>query len=222
MPAFDLIQAQLQSYRKEGKTMFVSSSFQTHSIPLLHIISRIDPGLPVYFLHTGYHFPETIIYRDQIAALLQIQVRSITSATPRIMQMNDQGNFLYTSDPDYCCYLNKIAPIEPLLDQFDIWINGVRGDQNSNRAGFQVEQATHRHAKRFHPMIDWTNRDIYAYIADFNLPHHPLDDKGYISIGCEPCTRKFDMEMLHDERAGRWFGMNKTECGLHTDLIESK
>jgi phosphoadenosine phosphosulfate reductase len=222
MPAFDQIQAQIIAYQEAGKTMFVSSSFQTHSIPLLHMISRIDNSIPVYFLNTGYHFPDTIVYKDMIADLLRLNVRNISSATPRIMQMNDQGNFLYTSDPDYCCYLNKIAPMEPLLDQYDIWINGVRGDQNSNRAGFQIEQATHRNALRYHPIIDWTNRDIYKYIADFGLPPHPLDNKGYISIGCEPCTRKFDLEMLQDERAGRWFGMNKTECGLHTDLIEAK
>lgn len=220
MPSFDQIQAQVQAYKKAGKTMFVSSSFQTHSIPLLHMISRIDNSIPVYFLNTGYHFPETIIYKDQVAALLNINVRNISSATPRIMQMNELGNFLYTSDPDYCCYLNKIAPMEPLLDQYDIWINGVRGDQNSNRAGFQIEQATQRKAWRFHPIIDWSNRDVYKYISDNQLPHHPLDDQGYISIGCEPCTRKFDLEMLHDERGGRWFGMTKTECGLHTDLIE--
>lgn len=220
MPSFDQIQAQVQAYKKAGKTMFVSSSFQTHSIPLLHMISRIDNSIPVYFLNTGYHFPETIIYKDQVAALLNINVRNISSATPRIMQMNELGNFLYTSDPDYCCYLNKIAPMEPLLDQYDIWINGVRGDQNSNRAGFQIEQATQRKASRFHPIIDWSNRDVFKYISDNQLPHHPLDDKGYISIGCEPCTRKFDLEMLHDERGGRWFGMTKTECGLHTDLIE--
>lgn len=220
MPSFDQIQAQVQAYKKAGKTMFVSSSFQTHSIPLLHMISRIDNSIPVYFLNTGYHFPDTITYKDQVAALLNLNVRNVSSATPRIMQMNDIGNFLYTSDPDYCCYLNKIAPMEPLLDQFDIWINGVRGDQNSNRANFQIEQATQRNAWRFHPIIDWSNRDIYKYIADHQLPHHPLDDKGYISIGCEPCTRKFDLEMLHDERGGRWFGMTKTECGLHTDLIE--
>jgi phosphoadenosine phosphosulfate reductase len=163
-----------------------------------------------------------MVYKDMIADLLHLNVRNISSATPRIMQMNDQGNFLYTSDPDYCCYLNKIAPMEPLLDQYDIWINGVRGDQNSYRAAFQIEQATHRNALRYHPIIDWTNRDIYKYIADYELPPHPLDNKGYISIGCEPCTRKFDLEMLQDERAGRWFGMNKTECGLHTDLIEVK
>jgi phosphoadenosine phosphosulfate reductase len=91
----------------------------------------------------------------------------------------------------------------------------VRGDQNANRKKMQVEQDSARGSKRFHPMLDWTSKMIYEYGKEFNLPKHPLENQGYMSIGCEPCTRKVD---LNNDRSGRWFGLNKTECGLHTDL----
>ncbi|KRP08483.1 MAG: phosphoadenosine phosphosulfate reductase [Sphingobacteriales bacterium BACL12 MAG-120813-bin55] len=220
MPDFNQISRHINQYKEEGKKLFVSSSFQTHSLPLLHMLSRIDKDIPVVFLQTGFHFPETITFRDEVLQLLGMQMIELRSTTPPVMQLNDKGRLLYTSDPDYCCYLNKIAPMEPMLAAYDIWINGVRGDQNANRSTFSLEQPTHSRAVRYHPIIDWDGKQIYQYINEFNLPRHPLDDKGYISVGCEPCTRKFDAAMLNDERGSRWFGMQKTECGLHTELIQ--
>ena len=101
----------------------------------------------------------------------------------------------------------------------DIWINGVRADQNANRKSMKSEQKGAHGVTRFHPMLDWDNKMIFKYHAEHNLPSHFLEKKGYLSIGCEPCTRKFDFE---NNRDGRWFGMKKTECGLHTDLAENK
>lgn len=219
MPDFQNISNQIRKYGNEGKRVFTSSSFQTHSIPLLHMISRIDRSIPVVFLQTGFHFPETIAFRDSVIDRLGLTLIEVRSGTPPLQQLDEAGRFYYTSDPDHCCYLNKVAPMEPLLDAYDIWINGVRGDQNSNRAGFQVEQATHTRALRYHPIIDWNMKMIYEYINKYDLPRHPLDDKGYISIGCEPCTLKFTFNESGNDRHSRWFGMGKTECGLHTDLI---
>lgn len=222
MSAISEIEIQIKKYTAQGLSLFTSSSFQTHSTVLLHILSRIDRSIPVYFMQTGFHFPETITYKEQIADLFNIHVIDLESATPKVMQMNDKGRFLFTSDPDYCCYLNKIQPMEPLLAQMDVWINGVRADQNANRATFQLVEKTQSKALRYHPMLHWTKQMIYAYIKEHNIPHHPLDAKGYTSIGCEPCTRKVDIQMLTDERTARWFGMQKTECGLHTELIQKK
>ena len=222
MATFSEIEKQILNYKERGLTMFTSSSFQTHSTVLLHILSRIDKSLPIYFLNTGFHFPETITYKNDIAELFGLQLTDLFSSTPKSMQMNLEGRFLFTSDPDYCCYLNKIQPMEPLLENKDIWINGVRADQNSNRATFSIEEKTNKKAMRYHPMLDWTNKMIFDYIREYNIPHHPLDAKGYTSIGCEPCTRKFDINLINDERTARWFGMNKTECGLHTELIKEK
>ena len=102
----------------------------------------------------------------------------------------------------------------------DIWINGVRADQNENRKQMRVIQESSYNTLRYHPMLEWTSRDVYQYMADHHLPAHPLEKKGYLSIGCEPCTRKFVDG--GNERNARWFGMNKTECGLHTDLANPK
>lgn len=200
--------------------MFASSSFQTHSIPMLHLIAQIDPEIPVVFLNTGFLFPETMAYRDLIADLYGLKIINLSSATPRGMQKDEAGRFLFTSDPDYCCHINKVEPMEPILLSYDIWVNGVRADQNANRSRMKEEQPTPQGAMRYHPMLPWTNQMIWSYIKEYDIPRHPLDSEGYNSIGCEPCTRKIDPMLMGDERMARWFGMNKTECGLHTELIK--
>ncbi len=197
--------------------MFTSSSFQTHSLVMLHIISRIDPSIKVYFLNTGYLFPETVAFKDAVGAKFGLEVIDVKPNTPKDLQRDASGRLMYTSDPDHCCYLNKTQPMEPILASHDVWINGVRGDQSAIRKAMKVEQPAPFDTIRFHPMLDWTNRDIFAYIKEHNLPRHPLDAEGYASIGCEPCTRKLDLDM--QEREARWYGLNKVECGLHTDLI---
>jgi phosphoadenosine phosphosulfate reductase len=211
------IKRKLTEYKEQGKKIFTTSSFQTHSIVLLDIISKIDNTIPVYFINTGYHFSETIVFRDQVAALLKLNLRDVSSFTPRNMQKDAKGKLLFTSDPDFCCYLNKVQPLEPILAEHDVWINGVRADQSSVRKSFKEEEASPHDVIRFHPMLDWNTKSIELYIKENNLPRHPLEAKGYFSIGCEPCTRKFDLEW--NAREGRWFGLKKTECGLNTDLI---
>lgn len=214
---FRQIKNKVEGYLSQGKRIFTSSSFQTHSIPLLHIISRIDSSIPVYFLNTGYHFPETIEFKDYIAQLLRLNLINLKPDTPKNMQLDPEGKLLFTSDPDHCCYLNKTQPMERVLMNYDVWINGIRAEQNAFRGDMKVEQIAKHNVIRFHPMIGWTSRDIYAYRKKYKLPEHPLESKGYFSIGCEPCTRKLDMDM--QEREARWFGLNKTECGLNTDLV---
>lgn len=213
------IQAQLQKYHETGKSLFTTSSFQTHSIPLLHIIAQTKLPIPVVFLNTGFHFPDTVRFKDQVAQTLGLDILEVVSPVPRDQQRDKDGRLYFTSDPDHCCYLNKTLPMDPVLQSHDIWINGVRKDQNFNRSQMQVEAPAPHGVTRFHPMLDWSGKKIYAYINEHGLPRHPLDDKGYVSIGCEPCTRRV---MPGDERSGRWAGMTKTECGLHTELIENR
>ncbi len=184
---------------------------------MLHIISRIDPSIKVYFLNTGYLFPETVAFKDAVGEKFGLEVIDVKPNTPKDLQRDASGMLMYTSDPDHCCYLNKTQPMEPILASHDVWINGVRGDQSAVRKAMRVEQPAPFNTIRFHPMLDWTNKDIFAYIKEYDLPRHPLDAKGYASIGCEPCTRKLDLDM--QEREARWYGLNKVECGLHTDLI---
>lgn len=214
---FEQISLQIERYKAAGKALFASSSFQTHSMPLLHILSRIDKDIPIVFINTGYHFPETIVFRDQVSELLGLNLMDIKSLVSRNLQKDAKGQLYFTSDPDYCCYLNKVQPLEPVLIEKDVWINGVRADQNANRQEMQVEQKATHGCLRFQPLLDWTGKMIYQYIKEYDLPKHPLELSGYSSIGCEPCTRKFDAT---DVRGGRWFGLTKTECGLHTELVD--
>ena len=210
------IHQQLELYHRNHKKIFVSSSFQTHSIPLLHILSQANVPFDVLFINTGFHFAETVSFRDEVKKLLKLHVVDVRPQVSKINQKNEDGQFYYVNDPDYCCYLNKTQPLEPYLQQYDIWANGVRADQSAVRKAMKTEQSAPFNMLRFHPLLDWNIQQIYAYKKEHNLPEHPLDKKGFQSIGCVPCTQKFD---LADERSARWFGMNKTECGLHTDLI---
>jgi len=213
----DGIRQEILHYKSEDKQLFASSSFQTHSLPMLHIISRIDNTIPIYFINTGFHFPETIQFRDKVVEEFGLNLLDLHSLVPKSQQRNRLGNFYFTSDPDYCCYLNKTQPMEPVLAKMDVWINGIRADQNANRRSMREEQMTPQGCLRYHPMLHWKAKLVFEYTKKYDLPKHPLDEKGYVSVGCEPCTRKFDLE---SERESRWFGMNKTECGLHTELIE--
>ncbi|MEQ8926245.1 MAG: phosphoadenylyl-sulfate reductase [Fulvivirga sp.] len=215
---FEEIKSKIEQYQREGKRLFTTSSFQSHSIVLLHILSRIDKSIPVVFINTGYHFPETVEFRDKVTREFGLtNVIDLRPDVPKFMQRDSEGRLLFTSDPDHCCYLNKTQPVDGLLLRHDVWINGVRGDQSAVRKAMKVEQPAPHDSIRFHPMLDWNAKMIYQYQKEFNLPKHPLESNGYLSIGCEPCTRKVDPEMM--EREARWYGMNKTECGLHTDLV---
>ena len=212
------IQSKIAEYQKKNKRIFATSSFQSHSIPLLHLLSKIDNSIPIYFLNTAYLFPETIQFKDDLANRLGMNFIPLRSPLPKSQQRDKNGQLLFTSDPDYCCYLNKTLPLEPLLKSMDVWINEIRADQNSYRAGLKEEEATPQGASRYHPLLDWSSKDIHDYRVQYDLPSHPLEKKGYLSIGCEPCTRS--VFEGNDERSARWFGMNKIECGIHTDLIK--
>ena len=211
-----LIHRQIADFQDDKKSLFASSSFQTHSLPMLHILGRSVADLPVYFIQTGFHFPETLAFRDKVAKEFDLTLKNIESHVPKPQQRNAQGNLYFTSDPDYCCFLNKTQPMQPLLAQFDVWVNGVRADQNANRKNLNSIENTPQGGMRYHPMLDWSRKEIWEYITEMNLPRYPLDNQGYMSIGCEPCTLK---PTLGEERDGRWLGQSKTECGLHTELV---
>ena len=216
---FEQIRAQIAGYRERGLSLFATSSFQTQSVVLLHMLSRIDRSIPIVMLNTGYLFPETLGYRDELAERFGLTVRSVTSPVPKVQQRGADGRLMFAVDPDYCCHLNKVLPMEPVLEEFDVWVNGVRGDQSDTRRQFAVEERTPQGALRFHPMLDWDARRVEAYIREHDLPRHPLDAEGYVSIGCQPCTRRMNLDIETDPRLARWFGLNKTECGLHTALV---
>lgn len=209
----------IAGFQQERKKYFITSSFQSHSLVLLHILSRIDSHVPVVFINTGYHFPETINFRDKVMQVFGMDnLIDLKSAMPKLMQKDANGRLLFASDPDHCCYINKTQPLDSILRTHDVWINGVRADQSETRSQMQETQEAPHNTIRLHPMLNWTSKMIFEYQKEHNLPKHPLDTQGYMSIGCEPCTRRFDIDM--QEREARWYGLNKTECGLHTELIK--
>lgn len=213
-----LFAEQLHQYRQEGLSVVASSSFQTHSIPMLHIISKLQPELPVYFLQTGFHFPETIKYKNKIAELYSLNVIEIESQVSKSMQRDSKGQFYFVSNPGYCCHINKVLPMDEVMRTNHVWISGVRKDQSKTRKEFTKEAEGPHRSKRFHPMLNWDEKMIWDYIHEHNIPHHPLEAQGYFSVGCEPCTAP--SYTTDGERAGRWAGMKKTECGLHTELTK--
>ena len=213
-PQLAEIKAQLLLFQQEDRRLFATSSFQTNSVVLLHLLSRFAPEVPVYMMNTGFLFPETLEFRDRLVDEFGLVVHTLISQTPRLQQRCGEGRMLFASDPDACCHINKVVPLEPIIAQNDVWINGVRGSQSSTRKAMQKIQPTKR-ILRYHPLLDWDSRMVYYYIEQNSLPRHPLENEGFVSIGCRPCTRKWtDM----DGRDGRWAGLNKTECGLHTTL----
>jgi phosphoadenosine phosphosulfate reductase len=216
---FEDIKTKIEGYQNTGMKYFTTSSFQSHSLVLLHMLSRINKQIPVVFINTGFHFPATITFRDQIMESFGLtNLLDLRAEMPKSLQKGKDGRLLFASDPDYCCFINKTEPLDNLLRSYDVWINGVRADQSNERKAMKPEQDAPHNTRRFHPMLDWTTKMIYDYRKEYELPAHPLEDKGYLSIGCEPCTRRIDPEM--SEREVRWYGLNKTECGLHTDLIK--
>ena len=218
MNSYEIL-AHLDKFRSEGLSLFATSSFQSHSLPLLHILAQASPTIPIVFVNTGYLFPESIEFKDEVANLLNLTIVEVRTNVPRTQQRDASGRLLYSTDPQRCCQTNKVDPLVPLLNSYDIWINGVRADQSTERNQFVALQPTKYRCQRFHPLLDWTARDIARYRQEHQLPKHPLEPHGYFSVGCEPCTVR---AMLDEGRAGRWPGQSKTECGINTHLAARK
>lgn len=206
------IQNRILNYKKAGYQLCITSSFQTHSLPLLHIVTTAIPDLPVLFIDTGFHFPETYAFRNQIKGDWNLNLINVQSKTAKNQQVDADGQFLYSTDPEYCCHINKVEPLDDAMKIYDIWIAGLRKDQTKFRTTLQEEEFQEEGLIKYHPILDWNSKMIYDYAKAFNLPQHPLEAQGYLSIGCMPCTNSVSEDM---ERSGRWYGSKKTECGIH-------
>jgi phosphoadenosine phosphosulfate reductase len=197
-----------------GKTAVVSS-FGSESVVLLHMIAQIDPTTPVIFLNTGKLFGETLRYRDRLQDELGlVDVRSI-GPHPADRAAQDPNGELWAKSTDACCNFRKVIPLKRALEGFSAQITGRKRFQTNARS--QMEPVEFFEGRfRFNPLTDWTLADIEAYMAEHNLPAHPLVEDGYPSIGCMPCTRR----VLSGEgyRDGRWSGLDKDECGIHTGV----
>ncbi|MDB5986567.1 MAG: phosphoadenylyl-sulfate reductase [Nevskia sp.] len=186
--------------------ILVTSSFAATSAYFLHIVSRIRPTQTIHFIDTGYHFPETTEYRAYLTELFGLTVAAVRAEDWQHQFTVDDKT--YERDPDYCCAINKVEPLEAIKPNFHVWVSSLMRWQTDHRAGLPVFEAR-RGVVKFNPMIDVTREERDAYIKEHDLPFHPLVARGYSSIGCTHCT------VPGDGRSGRWLGKPKTECGLH-------
>lgn len=197
----------------------VATSFQSSGLVILHVMRSIRADVPVLFLDTGFHFDETLEFRDRLADTWKLNVVDLRGehGNPKI-QAAIHGPELYRREPDKCCFINKVEPLQRALEGFDGWISGIRRDQSPLRARTPVVEAqllpSDREVLKIHPLAGWTRDQVNSYIGAHSIPTHPLLEKGYPSIGCRPCTRAVALD--EDERAGRWDGYAKTECGIHS------
>ena len=194
-----------------GRAALVSS-FGADSAVLLHIVSEVDRGLPVIFLDTGRLFAETLEYRTRLTDQLGLtDVRTVTPDPTRLAG-NDPHRALWMTNPDLCCQIRKTEPLQRALVGFDAWFTGRKRFQNAQRAALKLFEADGARIK-VNPLASWSIVDLKAYAERHDLPEHPLVAKGYPSIGCVPCTSR--VAVGEDLRAGRWRGLDKTECGIH-------
>ncbi|MEV5239740.1 phosphoadenylyl-sulfate reductase [Streptomyces cinnamoneus] len=208
-PALEILRWAADTF---GERFCVTSSMEDAVVA--HLAARVRPGVDVVFLDTGYHFPETLGTRDAVEAVMDVRVLTLTPRLSVAEQDAVHGPALHDRDPDLCCALRKVRPLEEGLASYDAWATGLRRDESPTRAGTPVVGWDARRRKvKVSPIARWTQADVEAYVTEHQVLTNPLLTDGYASIGCAPCTvRVADGE---DARAGRWSGRGKTECGLH-------
>ena len=196
----------------------LSSSFQTQSVPLLHMVSQIKQDILILFLDTGYHFWETAIFREKLASEWHLNVLDIYRDARWDQFVRAQTRSLPLEDPNLCCFIHKVQPMQKVMKDMLAWISGIRRDQTAARAKARILELQEDGLLKVNPLLNWTKADVKRYVEEHALPSHPLLEKGYRSVGCAPCTVAIGIH--DDERAGRWQGRGKTECGLHTEMFK--
>ena len=197
----------------------IASAFQTEGTVVIHMATQIRPDVPILFLETGFQFAETLAFKERLTEQLGLNVRDLVGEYSVDRQEAEFGARLFESNPEVCCEINKVRPMFEALRGLDAWVTSVRRDSSPTRATtpiverYDLEQD--RPIVKVNPMANWTKPQVWGYLKEHDLPHNPLYDLGYSSIGCAPCTRlRFTGE---PERAGRWAGIAKWECGIHVN-----
>lgn len=202
-----------------SETPCITSSFQHDCVALTHLVTAQRPDIPVLFLETGYHFDETIEYRDRMTRRWNLNLRNLESRQS-VAAQEAQFGILNQTAPDRCCAMRKVGPLFEGLELFDTWFTALRREQSPTRANLKVADdfklASGKAIRKISPLAAWTNRDVWNYLERYSIPASPLYEQGYTSIGCAPCT---SLPVNADDlRSGRWQG-KKLECGIH---IEAK
>ncbi|TNY36538.1 phosphoadenylyl-sulfate reductase [Thermomonospora catenispora] len=181
---------------------------------LIHLVSTVKPGIDVLFVDTGYHFAETIGMRDAVEAVYPVNVINVTPSRTVAEQEAALGPRLYGRNPDLCCYLRKVEPLNRALEGYMAWFSGIRREETLHRRESKVvEWDAKRGMIKVNPILNWTQQEMDDYISDNGILVNPLHHDGYPSIGCAPCTRR--VAPGEDPRSGRWAGLGKSECGIH-------
>jgi phosphoadenosine phosphosulfate reductase len=210
MPAEDILR---WAYEQYGSEMCLTCSWQRQSSVLVHMVSELGLDVPVVELDTELFFKETYDTRDRLVERYGLRLER-----PEVISVAEQavreGHNLWERDPDRCCHIRKVEPLERALEPYKAWITGIRREQALTRANAQKVEWSERYGVwKIQPLVDWDSKRVQAYIVVNEIPYNPLHDAGYPSIGCIPCTRP--VLEGEDERAGRWQGADKIECGIH-------
>ena len=208
------------AWQRFGKRAAIGTSFQGAGLVMIHLARKHNLEFPVFTLDTGLLFPETLELKKRLEDFFGFTIESLHPDLTLEQQETAVGPELWLRDPDLCCTMRKVQPLQGKLSELDCWITGLRRQQSDTRSAIGVvelyafdEGAGHDIVK-LNPMANWSREQVWAYLKDNGIPYNPLHDQGYRSIGCKPCTRLADNS--RDERAGRWTGFSKVECGIHT------
>ena len=197
-----------------GERLTMATAFGAEGCCLIHMLAQIEPAVRIFNLDTGYQFPETLAMRDRIKERYGIDVELIRPELTTAEYEAEHGGPLYVHRPDQCCHDRKILPLRRAVAGYDAWVSAIRRDQTEHRGAASVVQWDAKFSLvKVNPLLTWTRHDVWAFITAHDVPYNPLHDRHYPSIGCWPCTQP--VRDGDDERAGRWAGTRKKECGLH-------
>ena len=208
------------AWTRFGARAAVGTSFQGAGLVILHLARQRKLDFPVFTLDTGLLFPETVALRHRLEEFFGMTIEALKPDLTLEQQTATQGSELWRREPDLCCTLRKVLPLRDKLAALDCWVTGLRRQQSDTRGGtglieiYETDDSTGREIVKLNPMALWTREAVWEYLRVHEIPYNPLHDQGYVSIGCQPCTQRGTGSV--DERAGRWTGFNKTECGIHT------
>jgi phosphoadenosine phosphosulfate reductase len=208
------------AWEKFGERAGIGTSFQGAGLVMIDIARQNGFKFPVFTLDTGFLFPETTQLKTRLEDFFDLEIEALLPDLSIEKQAEVHGAELWKRDPDLCCTMRKVLPLQNKLSDLDCWITGLRREQSDTRSGIGIielyifDESTGREIVKLNPMANWSRDAVWKYLHDHHIPYNPLHDQGYRSIGCWPCTTKTNGGQ--NERAGRWTGFSKVECGIHT------
>jgi phosphoadenosine phosphosulfate reductase len=208
------------AWERFGTRAAIGTSFQGAGLAMIHLARRNGLPFPIFTLDTGLLFPETVALKTRLEDFFGTRIESLEPDLTVEEQADINGPELWKNNPDLCCTIRKVLPLRDKLCDLDCWITGLRRQQSDSRAGIGIielyafDEASGRDIVKLNPMAGWTRDAVWQYLREHKIPYNPLYDQGYRSSGCRPCTRQ--TANGENERAGRWTGFNKVECGIHT------